>query len=54
MDYSFNYIRDKGIFQLNLGNNTWASYPYAGIQQQCKTATGLFKIARYVNISDCN
>jgi hypothetical protein len=43
----------KVFFQLNLGINTWASYPYAGIQQQCKTATGLFKIARYVNITDC-
>ena len=43
----------KVFFRLNLGINTWASYPYAGIQQQCKTATGLFKIARYVNITDC-
>lgn len=46
MDYTFTYVKDRGI-------NTWNAYPYTGVQAACKTNTGLFKIAGYANVTDC-
>lgn len=46
MDFTFTYVKDKGI-------NTWAAYPYVGSQTTCRSASGLFKINGYANITDC-
>lgn len=44
---SYNYIQAKGV-------NTWASYPYVGRVQSCQSATGLFKIKGYGNVTSCS
>ena len=46
-------LKIKVFIYLTSGINTWAAYPYTGGQTQCKAATGLFKIARYANVTDC-
>lgn len=46
MDFSFNYVRDRGI-------NTESAYPYKGYQSTCLTNSGLFKIKGYSNVTDC-
>lgn len=46
MDFTFAYVKDKGI-------NTWNAYPYIGSLGTCRSASGLFKIAGYANITDC-
>lgn len=39
--------------KLNLGINTWASYPFSGALGSCRTASGLFRIAGQANVTDC-
>lgn len=47
MTNSYKFVKDLGL-------NTLSAYPYTGVQGNCKSSSGLFKIYSYASVTSCS